>query len=51
MSTEIMFSEGSAGDKFTVLGSYDAGGPDTPRWGWRTEIDVIDNDNIGNYGI
>ena len=46
MSTGIMFSEGAPGDKFAVLGSYDAGGPDVPRWGWRTEIDVIDNDNI-----
>ena len=46
MSTGIMFSEGATGDKFAVLGSYDAGGPDVPRWGWRTEIDVIDSDNI-----
>jgi hypothetical protein len=43
MSTGIMFSEGGAGDKFTVLGTYNAGGP---RWGWRTEIDIIDDDNI-----
>lgn len=46
MSTGIMFSEGNAGDKFAVQGSYDAGGPDVPRWGWRTEIDIIDDDNI-----
>lgn len=46
MSTGIMFSEGEPGEKFTVLGSYDAGGPDVPRWGWRTEIDVIDENNI-----
>jgi hypothetical protein len=46
MSTGIMFSEGEPGDEFSVLGSYDAGGPDVPRWGWRTEIDVIDGDNI-----
>lgn len=46
MSTGIMFSEGGPGDKFAVLGSYDAGGPDLPRWGWRSEIDVIDSDNI-----
>ena len=46
MSTGIMFSEGAPVDKFAVLGSYDAGGPEVPRWGWRTEIDVIDNDNI-----
>ncbi|MFZ1699927.1 MAG: DUF1579 domain-containing protein [Pyrinomonadaceae bacterium] len=46
MSTGIMFSEGSPGSKFDVLGSYDAGGPDVPRWGWRTEINVVDSDNI-----
>lgn len=46
MSTGIMFSEGESGERFTVLGSYDAGGPDVPRWGWRTEIDILDSDNI-----
>jgi hypothetical protein len=46
MSTGIMFSEGEPGEKFSVLGSYDAGGPDVPRWGWRTEIEIIDGDNI-----
>jgi hypothetical protein len=46
MSTGILFSEGEPGDRFSVLGSYDAGGPEVPRWGWRTEIDVIGDDNI-----
>ena len=46
MSTGIMFSEGGPGEKFNVLGSYDTGGSDVPRWGWRTEIDVTDDDNI-----
>jgi len=46
MSTGIMFSEGAPGDKYSVLGSYDAGGQDVPRWGWRTEIDQIDDDSI-----
>jgi len=46
MSTGIMFSEGDLGDKFAVTGSYDAGGPDLPRWGWRTEIDVGNQNNI-----
>jgi len=46
MSTGIMFSEGNPGDRFSVLGSYDAGGPDIPRWGWRTEIDIVDDNNI-----
>ena len=46
MSTGIMFSEGEPGERFNVLGSYDASGADVPRWGWRTGIDVMDNDNI-----
>ena len=46
MSTGIMFSEGDPGERFAVLGSYDAGGPDIPRWGWRTEITVMNDDNI-----
>lgn len=46
MSTGMLFSEGNAGNRFSALGTYDAGGPDVPRWGWRTEIDVIDDDNV-----
>ena len=46
MSNGIMFSEGEPDEKFRVLGSYDAGGPDVPRWGWRTEIVINDSDNI-----
>lgn len=46
MSTAIMFSECGPGDKFAVLGFYGAGGPDVPRWGWRTEIDIVDSDNL-----
>ena len=45
MSTAIMFSEGDAGDKYNVSGSYFAGESE-PRWGWRTEIDVVDDNNI-----
>lgn len=45
MSTGIMFSEGEPGVKFNVLGSYFAS-ENEPRWGWRTEIDVVDGDNI-----
>ncbi len=45
MSTAIMLSEGTSGEKFSALGTYFTG-PDTPRWGWRTEIDLIDKDNI-----
>ena len=45
MSTAIMLSEGDAGDRFSATGTYFAG-PDSPRWGWRTEIDNVDRDNI-----
>lgn len=46
MSTGIMFSEGGPGDSFRVLGSYGTSDPAVPRWRWRTEIDMVDNDNI-----
>ncbi len=45
MSTAIMFSEGDAGEAFNVKGSYFTG-PDTPRWFWRTEIEIVDDDNM-----
>jgi len=45
MSTGIMFSEGDPDSKFSVLGHYFAGANE-PRWGWRTEIDVVDDNNI-----
>ena len=45
MSTGIMFSEGEAANKFSAFGTYYTG-PDTPRWGWRTELEQIDDDNI-----
>ena len=45
MSTGIMFSEGDAADKFSAFGTYFTG-PDTPRWGWRTELEQLDDDNI-----
>ncbi len=45
MSTAIMLSEGDVSDKFSAYGSYFTG-VDTPRWGWRTEIDIVDKDNI-----
>lgn len=45
MSTAMMLSEGQAGDKFNALGTYYTG-PDTPRWGWRSEIEIVDNDNL-----
>lgn len=45
MSTGILFSEGEPGDKFKALGSYFAGEGE-PRWGWRTEIESVDENNI-----
>ena len=45
MSSGIMFSEGDAGEKFSAFGTYFTG-PNTPRWGWRTELEMIDEDNI-----
>lgn len=40
----IMFSQSAPGaEKLNVLGSYPAG---KERWGWRTEIDVLDNNEI-----
>lgn len=50
MSTAIMLSEGDAGDKFSVFGTYYTG-PESPRWGWRTEIEVFDDDNIVVTGV
>jgi len=45
MSTGIMFSEGDAGDRFNAYGTYFAGEGE-PLWGWRTEIEQIDADNV-----
>jgi hypothetical protein len=45
MSTAIMFSEGEVGDRYNATGSYFVG-EEHPRWSWRTEIDVDDDDNI-----
>jgi hypothetical protein len=45
MSTAIMLSEGEAGDKLSAFGTYFTG-PETPRWGWRTDLAVVDRDNI-----
>lgn len=52
MSTAIMLSEGDAGDKFNVTGSYFVG-EGHPRWGWRTEIEQVDDNNIviGAYNV
>jgi hypothetical protein len=52
-NTAIMFCVGHGGEKgFSVLGSYPdpVGGPD---WGWRTDVELIDNDhlNITAYNV
>ena len=44
--TAIMSSSGPlAGERISFLGSYWAGESE-PRWGWRTEIEVLDDDHI-----
>lgn len=49
MSTAIMFSESAAAgftsDRFNAYGTYFTGA-ETPRWGWRTEIEIVDDNNI-----
>jgi hypothetical protein len=47
MSTGILLSEGTiqGNRNISMLGSY--GTPDMPEpWGWRTEIEVVDQDKI-----
>jgi hypothetical protein len=46
MATGMMFSEGEPAETFAVQGHYESGGPNSEKWGWRTEIEVIDQDNI-----
>lgn len=46
MNYAIMFSQGRAtGSGFSVSGEYDVG-ENQPRWGWRTEFDLIDDDHL-----
>lgn len=46
MSYAIMFSQGESTEHgFTVRGEYDVGG-DQPKWGWRTEYELNDDDNL-----
>jgi len=45
MSTAIMFSEGDAGDNFSAAGTYYTGEA-SPRWGWRTQLEQIDEETI-----
>lgn len=46
MGDAILFSEGKATEKgFSVLGHYDTG-PDQPKWGWRTEYELINENQL-----
>ena len=42
----IMFSEGPATESgFSVRGEYEVG-ENQPRWGWRTEFSLVDDDHL-----
>jgi hypothetical protein len=46
MNYAIMFSQGKQiGNGFAVTGEYDVG-PNKPRWKWRTEYQLIDENNL-----
>jgi Protein of unknown function (DUF1579) len=46
MNYAVMFSEGKATKRgFSVLGSYDVG-ENQPRWGWRSEFALVDDDHL-----
>ena len=46
MNYAIMFSEGEATERgFVVTGEYDVA-PDTPPWGWKTVLELIDEDHL-----
>jgi uncharacterized protein (TIGR03067 family) len=46
MNYAILNSEGTATESgLVVQGEYDTG-PDTPRWGWKTVFQVVDEDHL-----
>ncbi len=46
MNFAIMFSQGESTERgFKVRGKYDVG-EDQPKWGWRTEYELIDDDHL-----
>jgi len=46
MNYAILFSQGEATQRgFEVRGEYDVGEGE-PRWGWRTEFDLVDDDHL-----
>ena len=47
MGTAIMHSESKSGSEgFNYMGYYDTNEEGTEKWGWRSEITLIDRDNI-----
>ncbi len=47
MGTAIMNSESKLGsDNLNVIGYYDTNEEGTEKWGWRSEINILDKDNI-----
>ncbi len=47
MGTAIMSSESkSEENKLNVMGYYDTNEEGTEKWGWRSEIDIVNPDNI-----
>lgn len=47
MGTAIMISEGKQGiENLDVMGHYDTNEEGTEKWGWRTELNIIDTNNI-----
>lgn len=46
MNYAIMFSQGKGSERgFSVVGEYDVG-KDQPRWGWRTEYELLDDGSL-----
>jgi hypothetical protein len=46
MNYAIMFSQGESTESgFKVQGEYDVG-EDQPRWSWRTEYELVDDDHL-----
>jgi len=46
MNYAILFSQGDATERgFSVRGDYDVG-ENQPKWGWRTEFKLLDDDNL-----
>ncbi len=47
MGTGIMLSESKVGEKkFSVMGTYETGGENSERWGWKTELHLLDANTL-----